>query len=155
MSLPRQPRETEFSQKLPRLKLLRTSEVGRVPQNLLFFLKTPLSKAFVKIWKERNKYVHTFRGGICEYLSHPQIFYKNVVLIYYEVYLCNIIFLTNVLSFAPCLPNRRKLRITPEPISGLPCHNPYSLNLQRCERGVLLSCLLDFDLLIQKRSPQL
>ena len=31
--------------------------------------------------------------------------------------------------------NRRKLGATPEPISGLARHNPYSLNLQRCETG--------------------
>ena len=49
---------------------------------------------------------------------------------------------------------QEKLGITPEPISGLPRHNPNSLNLQRCETGDSIGPLAcDFDLLIQKKSP--
>ena len=42
----------------------------------------------------------------------------------------------------------------PEPISGLPCYNPYSLNLQRCETGDSVGLFArNFGLLIQKISP--
>ena len=53
----RQSRESKFNQKLPRLKPLRDSGVRRAPQILLFFLKAPLSKAFVKTREERNKFI--------------------------------------------------------------------------------------------------
>ena len=53
----RQTHESKFSQKLPRLKPLRGSGVRRAPQILLFFLKAPLSKAFVKTREKRNKFI--------------------------------------------------------------------------------------------------
>ena len=47
--------------------------------------------------------------------------------------------------------NRRKLGITPELISGLLRHNPYSLNLQRCETGHSIGLFArSFGLLIKK-----
>ena len=47
--------------------------------------------------------------------------------------------------------NRRKLEITPEPISGLPRS---SLNLQTCETVDSIGLFArNFDLLIQKKSP--
>ena len=53
----RQSRESKFNQKLPCLKPLRGSGVRRAPQILLFFLKAPLSKAFVKTHEESNKFI--------------------------------------------------------------------------------------------------
>ena len=48
--------------------------------------------------------------------------------------------------------NRRKLGITLEPISSLPCYNPYSLNLQMCKTGDSIGLSArDFDLLIQRK----
>ena len=53
-----------------------------------------------------------------------------------------------------CQDNSRKLGIIPEPISSLPCYNPYSLNLQRCETGSSIGLLTDdFGLLTQKKYP--
>ena len=49
------------------------------------------------------------------------------------------------------LTNRRKMGITPEPISGLPCYNPFSLNLERCETVYSIGLLTrNFSLLIHK-----
>ena len=60
----RQSRESKFNQKLPHLKPLRGSGVRRAPQILLFFLKAPLSKAFVKTREERNKFIRWQNGRL-------------------------------------------------------------------------------------------
>ena len=53
-------------------------------------------------------------------------------------------------KMVPFLLQQEKLGSTPEPISGLPRHNPYSLNLQSCQTGLFAH---NFGILMQKKSP--